>query len=220
MAFSGTSSADMRMSLVGTYLLASAHFAARAKAIELMEATTVTEELQTEHRGSVLASVMQSSAALEAEVYEIAAHGPGHHLGSNGIDAAGHQLLEPLTDLIDSQEVLERYCLVLHLLQKPALDRSTHVWEHAQLLIRLRNSVVHYKSRWNNEIEATKFLKSLKKLRQAKPPFVSIHSPYYPTQCLNAACALWAVQSALRFLEVFYGNLGFPGRFSYLNLTR
>lgn len=216
MRYGGSAQADMRSSLTGTFLHASALFAKRAYDIEAKNPSSIEEDLRVEHRGAVLAAIMQAVASLEAEMYEILVHGPGHHLGSNGLDAEAQSFLSPMVDLIDSEEILERYTLVLHLLKKEPLPRSNTIWEHALLLVRLRNSVVHYKSRWNREVESTKLLASLRGLRHAKPPFVTEHSLFFPHQCLSAACARWAARSALSFLNAFYENLGFPDRFAYI----
>lgn len=207
---------DMRSSLTGTFLHASALFAKRACNIESANQNSIEEDLRVEHQGAVLAAIMQAVASLEAEIYEVLVHGPGHHRGSNGLDTEAQKFLSPMIDLIDSEEILERYSLVLHLLKKKPLPRSNTIWEHTLLLVRLRNSVVHYKSRWNSEVESTKLLTSLKGLRHAKPPFVSENSSFFPRQCLSAACARWAARSALSFLNAFYANLGFPDRFMYI----
>lgn len=208
---------DMRSSLTNTFLSASILFAKRANDIEINNPSSpIIEKYRIEHQGAVLAAIMQSVASLEAEMYEVLEHGPGHHLGSNGLDVEAQKFLNPMINLIDSEEILERYALVLHLLKKKPLERSTVHWEHALLLVRLRNSVVHYKSRWNRDIETTKLLKSLRKLGHPKPPFVSEHSSFFPHQCLNAACAKWAINSALSFLNLFYANLGFYDRFLHL----
>jgi hypothetical protein len=78
---------------------------------------------------------MQSAAAIEAESADVLTHGPGHHLGSNGIDTAARNFLAPLAEMIDrQQEPLERYQLMLHLLQKAPLGRGEQPWQgHCQV---------------------------------------------------------------------------------------
>lgn len=216
MRFGGSATMDTRSSLTGTFLSASALFSKRATEIEDANPSSITEDLRVEHQGAVLAAIMQSVASLEAEMYEVLVHGPGHHLGSNGLDLEAQKFLSPMAELIDSEEILERYTLVLHLLKKEPLDRLTAHWENALLLVRLRNTVVHYKSRWNREVEGTKLLAGLRGLRHPRPPFVPVNSTFFPHQCLSAACAAWAAQTALEFLKAFYTNLGFRERLSYV----
>jgi hypothetical protein len=159
---------------------------------------------------------MQSTAALESEIWEVMVYGPGHHRGTNGTDEPARELLAPLADLIDRKNVLERYWLVLHLLKKDPLDRGLREWENAALVVGLRNELVHYKSRWGEELSRSKLLKALEAKGHQKPPFIGSTS-YFPFRCLSAACAAWAVESCVAFLDAFYTNLGFPER---LNTVR
>lgn len=112
--------------------------------------------------------------------------------------------------MVDDQEVLRRYLLVLHLLRKAAIPRDGALWENALLLVKLRNAFVHYKSRWGREMEATKLYAALTKLQLARPPFVSANAVFFPHQCLSAECAAWAVDTSFQFLKEFYARLGFP----------
>jgi hypothetical protein len=127
--------------------------------------------------------------------------------------------LAPLQPMIDDQDVLQRYLLVLHLLKKEPIGRDGTVWEDAKLLVRLRNALVHYRSRWGREINATNLLASLRKLNLPRPPFVSEHQPFFPHQCLGAACAAWAVNASFAFLREFYARLGVPSPFAHIDST-
>ena len=209
----GTVTADARYSFTAHFLHAAAIFVRRAYEIEAV--TSHNTEQITEHRGYVVGAVMQSVAALEAEIYEVTAHGPGHHLGSNHIDAKAREFLVPLVDLIDNQDVLERYHLVLHLLQKGSLARDSALWENTLLLIRLRNALVHYKSQWGRDI-SPKLLAGLQKLALPRPPFISRHEFFFPNQCLSAARGAWAVDTSFKFLTTFYELLGFPAPIAHV----
>ena len=206
----GAVQADVRYSFTASFLHAAAIFTARAHEIEALPAEGHTEERFAEHRGYVVAAVMQAVAALEAEIYEVAVHGPGHHLGSNRVDSAARDFLAPLEELVDKQEILQRYVLVLHLLKKEPIPRDGSLWEETSLLVRLRNRLVHYKSRWGREMDPTRLLASLRKLKLRRPSFITEHEIFFPNQCLGAACGGWAVNTSLTFLRVFYSRLGFP----------
>jgi hypothetical protein len=136
-------------------------------------------------------------------------HGPGHHLGSDGIDLAGREFLRPLSNLINrGQPNLIKYETVLHLLKKRPLSRDVPIWQIADLLIKLPNELTPYKSYWRSEMEQWMFLKSLRTLNRVRPPWVSESSNFFPEQCLSAECASWAVGAAIMFLGDFYANLG------------
>ena len=181
--------------------------------IEGMPDAELSEELRSEHRGLVSAAVMQCAAALETEAAEVCVYGPGAHLGSNGTDQSAQQFLAPLADVIDHQETLRRFELILHLLQRPALDKGREPYQSAALVVRLRNETTHYKSRWGQDMELSKLFSSLKGLRHNPPPFISANTNFFPHQCLSADCAAWAVNSTVAFLDAVYDKLGVPSRF-------
>lgn len=203
-----TAVGDTRYSFTGQFLHAAKLFAMKAQVIEATADTAVSTKILVEHRGYVVAAVMQSVAALEAEVYEVLNHGPGHHLGSNGIDIASRDFLLPLADLIDGQDILTRYELVLHVLKKSPMKRDAQPSQDASLLVRLRNEVVHYKSQWGAELERKKLYKGLQQLGHSKPPFVLSGTNFFPHHCLSASCAQWAAKTAALFLKAFYEQLG------------
>jgi hypothetical protein len=202
-----TDALQVRYSFTAQFLRGSAIFATHAHQIETV-ADPVSEELQAEHRSYVVGAVIQCAAALEAEVSEILEHGPGHHLGSNGLDAAARDFLQPLADVIDSRPTLQRYELVLHLLRKPALDPGRAPYQAVNLLIKLRNELIHYHSKWGTAMDREKFFKSLRHLRLDKAPFTSPHSNFFPHKFLSASLASWSVNSTVAFINNFYTVLG------------
>lgn len=208
----GTLSADVRSSLTAQYLMAAAMQARAAAEVESRPVTSVTEDDRVAHRGFVVGAIMQATAALECEIWEVMVYGPGHHLGSNGIDCEARDFLAPAAEVIDGEGVLERYGLVLHLLKKDGLDPGALPWQDASLVVRLRNELVHYKSRWSKELERSKLLRALQDKGHPKPPFIQGSANFFPYECLSAGCASWGVQSCVAFLDAFYANLGFPGR--------
>lgn len=213
MHFTGSADADVRYTFTGQFLEAATLFARRARTIEEMDTGSLTEELRCEHRGFVSATVMQCAAALETDTHEICTYGPGSHLGSNGIIHSAQQFLAPLADIVDDQDTLSRFQLILYLLQKPPFDKGAEPYQSTALVIRLRNEITHYKSKWGKDMQPTKLFASLKDLKHKPPPFMSRHTNFFPHQCLSADCAAWAVRSTVVFLDAMYDKLGVPSRF-------
>jgi hypothetical protein len=203
---------SIRYTFTAQFLEASAIFAKRTREIESSFSASPSETCRAEHRGLVVAAIMQCAAALETEIHEISTYGPGAHLGSAHTDREGQKFLQPLADVIDRQETLSRYEIVLHLLKRPPLERSAQPFQSAALLVRLRNELVHYKSRWDEEMDTTKLLTALRNLGHQRPPFVAAGSSFFPHECLSADCAAWAVRSAADFIDAFYARLNVPSR--------
>jgi len=213
MGFSGTVSADTRYTFTGQFLEAAALFVRRARAIENGASAQTTEQARCEHRGLITAAIMQCAAALETEAHEICTYGPGSHLGSNGTDQAAQGFLAPLARLIDDQDTLSRYELLLYLLRKPALPRGADPYQSAALVVRLRNELVHYKSRWRAEMPSAKLFAALEGRRHRPPPFTAANMNFFPHRCLSADCGAWAVVSCVAFLDAVYATLAVPSRF-------
>ena len=171
-AASGTFTADVRTSLTGQFLTAAAMQARAAGEMESKPVADVTESDKVMHRGPVVGAIMQATAALECEIWEVMIYGPGHHLGSNGIDTKAQAFLAPLADMIDSESVLGRYRCVLHLLRKAPLNCGEQPWQDAARVVRLRNESVHYKSRWGQDLDRSKLVRVLQPRRSRKPPFI------------------------------------------------
>ncbi len=203
-----TGELDSRYSFTAQFLCSSAIFARRCGEIERNNHDSPSEATRTEHRGLVTAAVMQCCAAVETESAEITMYGPGGHLGSNGMDTKAHDFLAPLSEFIDGQNPLERYNLILHLLGKQQLPKGENPWQDMATLVRVRNELVHYKSKLGEEMGRQNLFKTLQRLHLPKPPFIpSSGMNFFPHQFLGAACAAWSVHTAVAFLNAVYERL-------------
>ena len=115
--------------------------------------------------------------------------------------------------VIDDQNTMARFELILHLLGKAPLDKGAEPFQSAALLVRLRNELVHYKSRWGTQMESSKLYSALQALRHKPPPFTDPSMNFFPHRCLNVECGEWAISSVVAFLESFYSALSVPSRF-------
>ena len=186
-----------RYSFTAQFVRAGAFFANQARSLEDANPESASEEVVAEHRAYVVGAVMQCSAALEAEIAEVVMHGPGHQLGTNGIDAAAHAYLEPLADVFENPPILRKYEIVLHLLRRPPLDPGAVPYQSAALLIRLRN-----------EMDRQALFTSLRQLGFARTPFESPSTNFFPHHVLSASLASWSVTAAVGLMTEFYAKLG------------
>jgi hypothetical protein len=198
----------VRTSFTAAYLRSAAQFVHEAFVLETVAGDNRQEDLVDRHRGHVVGAIMLSVAALESELYELAHHGPGHHLGSGGTDGDAKAYLQPLASMIDEQSSLDRVAVLLHLLRKPPFETGKQPWQDARLVISLRNELVHYKSNWPGEIEKPKLFKALEELGFRPPPFSKDAYNFFPDRCLGAYCARWAVEAISEFIRALYERLG------------
>jgi hypothetical protein len=141
-AISDSVSADIRASLGPQFLLAAAFFVREAKRLEQLGGEAGDGE-KMQHRAYVVGAIMQAVAAMETEVGEIVRHGPGNHLGSNGTDQEAQAFLKQFVDFVDPLPIVRKYDVVTRLLQKKQYTGGEHLLRDANLLIDLRNELVH-----------------------------------------------------------------------------
>jgi len=198
----------VRYSFTAQFVRGAVVFANKAWDIEAANIGKIAAELEPEYRAYVVSTVFQCAAALESEIAEITEYGPGHHLGSNGVNLPARDFLQPLADVIDGESTLHRYELVLHVLRLPVLERGTETYRTTSLLVKLRNELIHYKSRWDSAIDRAKLFASLRQLRLEKPSFITSDTTFFPHQCLSASLSSWCVLTTIAFITNFYSLLG------------
>ena len=198
---------DSRYSFTAQFIRAGAFFSVRASDLEVNAGASCDDHVLMQHRAYVVSAVFQSVAALEADCFEVVEHGPGHHLGSNLNDLVARDFLRPLAGLIDKCQVLVRYEKILHLLNKEPILRGENPWRETDLLVKLRNELVHYKSRLTKDLEQKNLYESLRNLKHRQPPWILKADTFFPARCLNAECAQWAVEASANFLNTFYDRI-------------
>jgi hypothetical protein len=204
--------ADTRYTFTGQYLEASAIFVRLARTMEATASRNTDDSTRCEHRGLICAVIMQCAAALETEAHEVCTYGPGSHLGSNGTDHEAQRFLSPIADVVDERDTMSRFELILHLLRKQPLNKGAEPFQSAALVVRLRNELLHYKSRWGADMASNKLYAALQSLQHSPPAFTDPSMNFFPHRCLSADCAAWALRSVVAFLEEFYHLLGVPSR--------
>lgn len=199
---------DSRYSFTAQFLSGAARMVRLAEAIEARPPEAIDGEQRSEHLGFTSGAVMQSVAALEADSWEVINYGPGHHLGSSEANSQALAIIEPLAETLEGLDPLKRYAAALHLLGKPALDRGAQPWQDAQLLVRLRNEITHYKSHSGAEMDRTKLFNALRAKAIPQPPFWPERGVnFFPLQCLSAARAACAVSTTIAILSDVYERL-------------
>jgi hypothetical protein len=196
-----------RYAFTPQFVAGSVLLARRAAEIEAMP--DADEIAHTEHRSLVVAAIMQATAAIETELSEIVMHGPGCHLGSGATDTAARDFLSALEPLIDKQSgVLNRWQTLLYLLKRPAFDKGAQPYQGADLLVSLRNELVHHKSQWGGALTRNALIHRLMEKRFAVPNWVLSEHNDFPFRILVADCAEWASRTSAAFIDHAYEMLG------------
>ncbi len=201
-------SVQTRYNFTINFLVGATTFANKALEIDI-KGNNATEEERLQHKAYVAGSIMQSVAALESEVWSLLNHGPGHHLGSNGLDKKAQEILSIVADSFEKEQVITKYNLILQLIKAKKLDLGKQPMQDLKLLIGLRNEITHFKSILTDELDRKNLFKALSKLDPKPPSFYPESGMnFFPHICLNHRRAKWAVLTAVNFIDYYYIELG------------
>ncbi|HIK10119.1 MAG TPA: hypothetical protein IGS52_07610 [Oscillatoriaceae cyanobacterium M33_DOE_052] len=112
--------------------------------------------------------------------------------------------------------ILDKYQLaLLTVSDKKLFDRGEYLYQRIEILINLRNAIVHYKPEpWGDDIEKSeessreKVRKNLEGKFKENPFAEGVQNPFFPDKCFGYGCAKWAVNSSVEFIEEFSKKMG------------
>jgi hypothetical protein len=198
----------LRYNFTYNFLVGAASMTRLAKEIEIKgKDSTETEKLQ--HKAFVSGSIMQSVAALESEAWSLLFHGPGHHLGSNGLDRESKETLNIVAEAFEKgPPLLTKLDLILQLTRRKKLNLGIQPMQDLDLVISLRNEITHFKSLWTNELDRKKLFKTLEE-KDSTPPTYSPEGKqnFFPHICLTHRRAKWALDTVVSFIDYYYKEL-------------
>ncbi|MEZ4554043.1 MAG: IS1595 family transposase [Dehalococcoidia bacterium] len=169
----------------------------------------------TYHRGLVLSSIQSSVGFVEAminELFQDAADGHGDP-NSNYLIPLPETVREGMRIYWRStkggwSETLGKYEQLLELASAGSLDHGSQPYQDARMLIRLRNTVVHYRPETSYSDDVGKLERRLQGKFTGNRLMQGSGNPWWPDHCLGAGCAEWAHTAAKRFVDHVVDRLG------------
>ncbi|MBL0167663.1 MAG: hypothetical protein IPP85_11185 [Propionivibrio sp.] len=205
---------QVQYNMTNQFLMASLVFLRKAEELELALKTssdqTVLCRMEVEHKGLITSLLMQCVSAAETAIFMVITNGPGHHLGTNGIDQDARSFLIKFEKELERLSVLEKYQAVLKLLRKPEFDTGQNPHQAMQLVVAIRNELVHFKpvGVYPFQEDSEKMLKRLRSLKLKHSPFPGSKSIYFPNACLSSALGHWALTTTVQYMDCFYELIG------------
>ena len=206
----GTGDVTMRIksNLSTLHLQSAAYFSRESAKCEKVK--EVTEDLLSQHRAYVTASITLSIASLESTINELFVEAVHENKKSfSHLQPNVPYLLTELWNQVERFSILEKYQLVLVISGKRKFVKGKPPYQEIDSAIRLRNALVHYKPEWDNEKKEHKKLEGRLKSNFLLNPFSKPDQAFFPHMCLSHGCAEWVVKSCLKFIESFYKRGGF-----------
>ncbi|MBT9145962.1 MAG: hypothetical protein DDT42_01841 [candidate division WS2 bacterium] len=205
-------------------------FTRNAYVIEKNYDGVFSDELFSLHIAYVTASILFSVFFLEAAINELFAD----TVESNSeiakkLNPTTIQLMAEMWKLevprTANYKILQKYQIALVLAQKQIFDPGNLPYQDVNLLVKLRNSLVHYEPEWVKSPASDDFgpddihtYAYEKKLRGKflPNPLTGQGNPFYPDKCLGHGCAEWAVNSSVIFADAFFSRMGLLSPYDHI----
>jgi hypothetical protein len=104
---------------------------------------------------------------------------------------------------LEMKPILTKYQEALKLLGLPQMDETSGVFQDADALINLRNSLVHYKPTWDPDQPKKASLTSYLSGRYPISPFLTACDNFVTMQSMSYGCCKWAIDTAFAFIHEF-----------------
>lgn len=210
-----------------SHFVAAANFSRQARTIERMENFEESQKMRyfSEHRGYVSSAVLLSVAFLEAAINELFSDCAAN------VEVVVKQL-PTARDLAllwkhgvpktAKYRVIEKFDIALEASGKSKLDKKSALVREFELLVKLRNALMHYEpesiltftngKRQQSEIHS---FETAFKGKFKENPLTGEANAFYPDKLLGHGCAWWAVKTSMAFYLHFCKNLNFIPNFEH-----
>lgn len=210
------------------HIQSAALFARRSGQIEKKYDGNFSNELLTEYWADITASIFAAVSFLEATINELFADATEEYseypksLNSN-IKALMADMWKKGIPRTARYPILEKFDIALILARKPTFDRGKPPAKDVELVVQLRNNLIHYEPEWmSDETTASSMAATEKKLSKglrgkfSTSPLMGKNNRFFPNKCLSYGCARWAVESSLAYSDEFYKKLGVSAPYEHI----
>ncbi len=218
----GSVTVSTRHYLASQHLWSALHSARLCSELEAQHAggAPVPGSFPIEHRARAIDSVLAAVAFLEALVNEVFQDATDTKQGTTNprIVPLGEQCIALMSEFWKASRqgerymnVLDKYQMTLLFANKPKLDAGANPYQDAELLIGIRNKLVHFRpeSLTHGEGDERKFEKKLAE-RIIPNALVPGTSRWFPDKCLGAGCANFACTTIRSLADDWTDRLGLP----------
>jgi len=193
-----------RVNMALPHLMGAARYARELARLEAAHDADEFGSFYDEMRSHATAAVMMSIASLESFCNEHFADAHRH------FEPASLEMWKRIAKDVDRATLLDKADWFLFFRGKAALDRGRRPTQDVDLLIRLRNALVHFRPEWSNAQREHADLSKALGGRFRVPKWLAAEKGVFPMAWAGHGCAEWAVASCKRFMEEFEAQAGLP----------
>jgi hypothetical protein len=166
-----------------------------------------------QHRAYATSAVLSAVAFLEAAINELFKDvADAHESYISSIDEESRKFILTFWQLTEERNrspftILDKYQIVLTFCRKEQFMTGAPPYQDADLVIKLRTELMHYKPEsYGGEVQH-RFLKQLRGKFSENPLMADSGNPYFPDKCLGSGCATWAAHSVKKLANEFFQRL-------------
>ena len=190
------------------HLMAVALFSRQCGEIQKIHEGRPLGPFYDEQIACVSAVIMLAVASLECNINE--------HLADAGslLREIPRGAREQFCALLSNATILEKYERVLAAKDLEPFKRGESPYQDVDILIAIRNELVHFHPEWHDEQERHEKLGNFLRYRFELSPFIAEGAGVlFPQRFVSHGCTKWAVESALTFMTQFAKRIGVQSRF-------
>jgi len=201
----------VRTNFAMPHMLGAARFSRMVADVEELHKGQVFGEFYEEILAYSMACIFSAVASVEAYINEFFIDHDKYLVG------VSESLIQKLWEIYEKKSILEKYELATLLKNDSRFDSSSTEFQNINILIKLRNALVHFKPEWEDEQVGHKKLSAQLKGKFTPSPFINGNEPIFPKAWATAECCHWAVGSSLSFIQLFETELGLDHKFEKFN---
>ena len=190
-------------SLSITHFLSAASFSRKVSQLEADHAGEAFGDFFEEIQSFSIAAIFSLVAALEAYANELFVLYRDVIFPDLRDDVAGK-----LWELYEKKSLVDKYELALFLANKPALIKGAKPLQDIEVLIKLRNGLIHYRPEWSDEQVEHRKISAAISGKAITSSFYPAETPLFPRAWSSHGTVLWALNSAIEFVEKFDSQMG------------
>ena len=166
------------------------------------------EHIRQNYMSHVSASIISSVAALESNINEYIVDNKTHIAVKtlsldNGFFLQFKRINrneDVLSQIISITSPILK-CKIINRIMYENIKIENKIEEAINLLIKIRNALIHFTPEWDNALINHKKIEKSVKNHFSLSPLYSENSMFFPYRCLSADCAQWATTTSRNFIE-------------------
>lgn len=201
-----TATADVRVNLSVPHLLSAAVLCRKVGELELAHQGKEFGEFWHDILANASGALFTTVAALESYANELFIDHETIFPELKG------EVMAKLWELYEQKPILEKFEFALLVKSATAFDRGGSPYQDVSTIIRLRNSLMHFKPEWFSAQEEHAKMSKLLTSRATLCPFFQKSEPLFPRGWTSHATVKWVIRSSLEFILEFEQRAGIKPR--------